>query len=521
MSPTDPNAIEAAVAIPKDGSTDPKETFEAKVLSLIELVHKSPLETATLEKVKGFAKRELPSFLQEDAVSLCYRIASSVPPQSESFELPALEIEETAPVSEAVNVFLLSEEVKIYLKTFIQVSPETLSVLAYFALMTWLCQGLQCVPYLYITSSAPASGKSTLARAVSHLCHRVCMVSSASSPAALSRLCNRRSCTIMIDEMDSAGADFEKITPILNAGSSVDVHRVIVDRNPQGRQRLGVLSSFGPKILVGLSGPTGIKSLQAATVSRCIVVTSQALSFGNRPQPLPSFKLDSRAAELRRKLAAMAVQYSKDFQATLKEVHALDALPSRTRDRYLPLMALATIADRDRPPGAITDVDLIRTHLRTAAVPESDIGRFLLTACRRVIVELLEPALAESKSSTPASSLQGMKLEISRSSSYVVCALMHEPIVVTSPAGKVTIRQLRVLQSAGRLFVKSTELLAVLLCDATSPLQTAMAGKPMRTTALCRTLKAYGCDLSRTAYDRSLYSLDILKSTIAQWVDAA
>lgn len=519
MPPSDPNLIEAAVAIPQD-AIEPKETFQAKVLSLIELVHQAPLESGALEKVKNFAKKELPNFPIEEGVALCYRIASTVPPQTGDFELPALEIEETVPVSDPVNIYHLAEGVKTYLSTYVHAPMEALTVLTYFALTTWMCEVLQYVPYLFITSGAPASGKSTLARAVGHLCRRICMVSSASSPAAVSRLCNGRPCTIMIDELDSAGHDFEKITPILNSGSSVDINRVIVDRSPQGRQRIGVLTSFGPKILVGLSGPAGIKSLQAATASRCIVITSQALN-GIRHEALPAFKQDEKAATLRRHLAAMAAQYSKDFQATLKELRALDSLPSRTRDRYLPLMALATIADRDRPSGGITDAEFLWSHLRTAAVPESDVGRVLLTACRQVIIDLLEPAISEAKSLSPAPSIQGLKLEVSRTSSYVVCTLMHEPIVVTSPAGKVPVRQLRILQSAGRLYVKSTELLAILLCDTASPLQTTMAGKPMRTADFCQTLKAYGCDLSRTAYDRSLYSLENLKKVISQWVDAA
>lgn len=519
MTVNNANSIEAAVAIPKESGT--VDTFQDKVLSLIKLVQKAPLETSTLEKVKDFAKKELSAFPLEEAVALCYRIASTAVPQTDNFELPVLEIEETVPCSEAVSVYLLTEDVKRFLNDYIHASPETMTVLTYFALTTWMSPWLQSVPYVYITSGAPASGKSTLARAVSHLCYRICMVSSASSPAALSRLCNGRACTVMIDEMDSAGADFDKITPILNAGSSVDVHRVIVDRNAQGRQRLGTLSSFGPKILVGLSGPAGLRALQAATVSRCIVIASEALSVGHRLPPLPAIEQDSRAADLRRKLAAMAGQHHKDFMATLREVRTLDALPSRTRDRYLPLMTLASMADRDRPSGNVRDVEMLKAHLRTAVVPEADIGRFLLTACRRLIVELLEPAIEEAKSQSPAPTIQGMKLEISRPSSYIVCTVMHEPIVVNSPSGTSTIRELRILKNAGRFYVKSSELLAVLLCDAASPLQTAMAGKPMRTADLCQILKSYGCDLTRISSARSLYSLDALKRTIAQWLDVA
>lgn len=209
MSANDPNAIDSAVSIPQETS----ETFQDKVLSLISLVQKSPLETSTFEKVQNFAKKELSAFPLEEAVALCYRIASTAVPQSENFELPVLVIEETVPVSEPVSVFGLSKEIKEYLNDYVYASPETLSVLTYFALATWMSPALQCVPYLYITSGAPASGKSTLARAVSHLCFRICMVSSASSPAALSRLCNGRACTIMLDEMDCAGTDFDKITP--------------------------------------------------------------------------------------------------------------------------------------------------------------------------------------------------------------------------------------------------------------------------------------------------------------------
>lgn len=521
--PTEPNSLAATTNIPMEAPSNSSEhdlDFQEKILTLVSLFESCPAEESLMQQVKTFAQKELPDIPLTHAIALCYRIASVDLPRTSEFSLPSLKIEETVPLSVPVQIGEVIAEIKQYLCRFIVASQEVIAVLAYYAAMTWFCRSLQCVPFLYITSGAPGSGKSTIAQAVAHISYRSCMVSSASSTAALSRLCSQRPCTLLVDELDSATPAFlQEITATLNAGSSGDVVRLIVERSSLGRQQLAALRSFGPKILVGLNGPAGTRTLHPATLSRCISITSQS-ARGLIPEPLPHFRQDTHAADLRRKLASMADQHGKIFLQTIRELHALDTLPKRTQDNYRPLMALAVLADQDHYTSDRRDGELLWDFLRAATVPEAELGRFLLSACRDLLADVIAPALREGKTSHPVSSLHGMQLTPpEKLSPPCICTLTHEPVTVAGTSGKESIKLLRVLQCGNRKYIKSIELLAALLLDAASPLQTTSSGKPMSHAEFCQHLKAFGCGLTRIASERSLFAIQDLCSIFQLWLE--
>lgn len=522
----DPNSLAAAVEIPaEDPVNDQKMSLSfPKGIELITSIFNSvPFGENLLEQVRAFCQNHLPDLPLDHAIILCYRLAAVDLPQDAEFDLLPIEIEETIPLSETVRISDAMREVKAYLRKYVIASADVIQVLSYYAAMTWFCRGLQVVPYLFITSGAPGSGKSTIAQAVTHLCYRGCMVSSASSTAALSRLCSQRPCTVMIDELDSASPTFiQEVTSILNSGSSGsgDVARLIVERNARGRQQIAALKSFGPKILVGLNGPAGMRALQPATISRCITITTKGA--GNTvPESLPHFKQDSEAARLRRKLAAVADQHGRMFLKTMRELRTLDRLPSRTRDKYLPLMALATMASKELDSESIVEVDQLWNHLQAAEVPEADIGRYLLFSCGKLMTEIVAPALKGLKSSNPPRLIQGMHVKpISELRTPCICSLLHEPVAVSSTGScKVSVQELNILQCGEKRYLRSIELLAALLLDEASPLQTSSSGKPMLHTEFCQHLKAFGCTLTRIANSRNVFAIQDLNDVMRQWLD--
>lgn len=522
----DPNSLAAAVEIPADQPVNDQEmslSFPKGIQLITNIFNSARFGENLLDQVRAFCQTHLPDLPLDHAVVLCYRLAAVDLPQDAEFDLLPLEIEETVPVSETVLISEVMKEVKAYLRRFIVADSDVIQVLAYYAAMTWFCRGLQVVPYLFITSGAPGSGKSTIAQTVTHLCYRGCMVSSASSTAALSRLCSQRPCTVMIDELDSASPTFiQEVTSILNSGSSGsgDVARLIVERSARGRQQIAALKSFGPKILVGLNGPAGIRALQPATISRCITITTKGA--GNVvPEPLPHFKQDTEAALLRRKLAAVAEQYGRPFLTTMRELRSLDRLPSRTRDKYLPLMTLATMVTNELPPESIVEVDQLWKHLQAAEIPEADIGRYLLHSCGKLMTEIVVPALKGLKSQTPPKQIQGMRVKpAAEVRSPCICTLVHEAIVVSNTgASKVTIQELNILQCGERRYLKSIELLAALLLDDASPLQTSSSGKPMTHAEFCQHLKAFGCTLTRISSSRNVFAIQDLNDVMRQWLD--
>ena len=512
---SNPNLIEAAVNIEAQGTSvnDCKIalTFQKGVQKIAELFESSTSEGSPLPEIRKFVDLHLSDIPREDAIALCYRIASVALPASREFNFPHLEIEETVPAMEKISPSKAMIRVKSYLEKYVVASPETICTLSYFAAITWFCNHLPIVPYLHIFSSVPGAGKSTVAQAVAHLCYRTCMVSSASTPAALSRVCSQRPCTLMIDELDSASQLFmQEVTALLNAGSSPDVRRIIVERISNGHQQISAFKSFGPKILVSIQGPSGLRTLPPATISRCISVCLDETRrmYEKCPERLPSFNLDHEAAEIRKQLAALADQGLDVFKQTLKELYSIENLTFRTRDKYLPLLALARIIDSEQS----TEPDnfkLIWTHLRSADAPGSDIDRFILEECAKLMSEVISSALNSMQNINSSKLIQGMTLlPPTKFKPNCICVLEHESVtVVGTNTGKKNISHLTIFQTKGRKYIRAIELLAILLLDDSSPLLTCSLGKPISYPEFCQHLKAYGCELTRIASSRGLIDI--------------
>lgn len=495
-------------------------SFQEAIEKISQIFDSTPTESH-LPKIRAFARQQLPNIALDSAVELCYRIRSTPLPKGAT-QLPPLEIKETVPVSEPVKISEVISEVKDYLSKYVVVPPEVLTVLVYFAASTWLSPRLLVVPYLHITSGAPGSGKTTVAVAVVHLSYRACLASSASSSAALSRICSDRPCTLLIDEIDSASDHFIKeLTSLLNSGSSGggDIKRLIVDIDAKGNQKVASLQTFGPKILVGLHGPSGIQKLQAATVSRCITVVLTG-SEARCSTPLPRLAQDTWAFEIRRKLASMADVYGSQVLETLANLHALDKLPPRSKDKYAALVALASIADAERNPDQPSDTEVLFEYIRAAEVPEADIGRYLLAACSKALKDVIVPALKGLRSRQPPAFIQGMKLTKGPTKSPVVASLNLDPVLISGTRlGRTKVSAVQILQSGSKLYIRSAELLALLLVDESSPLQTSSAGRPMPLSEFTQHLKAYGCAQARIASHRGLIALSELSRAIQQNLD--
>lgn len=514
-------AVDYAASSPEDKFSNSR-AFEETVLKIRDTIVNARLGDQVRSKIEAFVTENLPSMNKEYAVELCYKIAGVEPPEDDGFNLPALVIEETIPASGFFSIAEVCSAVLGYLKRFIVADENSVLLLGYYAMMTWFCPTLPVVPYLFVFSGAPASGKTTVALATAHLCYRSCIVSSSSTTAALSRACAQRPCTLMLDEIDSASPGFmQELTAILNSGSSGagDVARIIVDRGTQGKERLAALRSFGPKILVGLSGPNGLQHLQPATASRCICINLEGAK-GAIAERLPKMSKDNAAAILRQKLAAVAETYGEKFNQKMVAIRDLDRLPSRTRDKYLPLVTLASLVDGERPPTIRTDTSRLMEFISESEVPEEDTGRFILQACGKVLTETIAPALKELQSSSPRKIIQGMQLVPVRESRPIICALRHEPVKLTGcSAGKSVISELTIAQSGGKLYVPAKELLGSILLDPASPLQTASNGRPLTYIDFCKYLKTFKCDLARLSLVRNVLSVEDLCTAMTQWLD--
>lgn len=88
--------------------------------------------------------------------------------------------------------------------------------------------------------------------------------------------------------------------------------------------------------------------------------------------------------------------------------------------------------------------------------------------------------------------IQGMTLlPPTKFKPHCICTLEHEPITfVGTNTGKKNISNLTIFQTKGRKYIRAIELLAILLLDDSSPLQTCSLGKPISYPEFCQHLKA-------------------------------
>ena len=216
----------------------------------------------------------------------------------------------------------------------------------------------------------------------------------------------------------------------------------------------------------------------------------------------------------------MADVYGSQVLETLANLHALDKLPPRSKDKYAALVALATIADAERNPDQPSDTEVLLEYIRAAEVPETDIGRYLLAACCKALKDVIMPALRGLRSSQPPDFIQGMKLTKGPARSPVVASLKLDPVLISGTRlGKTKVAAVQILQSGNKLYVRSVELLALLLCDESSPLHTCVAGRPMPLSQFTQHLKAYGCAQTRIASHRGLIALSELSRAIQHNLD--
>lgn len=245
----------------------------------------------------------------------------------------------TEPTREPVTISDVYREVVDYLKARIQCAEDVLKVLALFAVATWFTDRLDSVPYLYLHSEMPGSGKTTAALALSNLCFRA-VYASQWTPASLADISSQFEATTFIDEIDiNSRKTIAEFTAILDAGTHRGGFRIKLSDDRVGANRHSVKQRcFGFKVLIGLKE----NALLPQTVERCIVVRMQK---NRRTVEISPFERDEDARFLRQKCAAVAEKYGEAFSAASGAIDAQafrDCQP-RTRQKYGPLLKVATL----------------------------------------------------------------------------------------------------------------------------------------------------------------------------------
>lgn len=206
---------------------------------------------------------------------------------------------------------------------------------------TYLTDVLDVSPILGLTSPQKRCGKSTHLDVHRAIVRRPVGASNI-SPAALFRVVEMMTPTLLIDEADTFLRSSDELRGIVNAGhtrSTAEVVRTVGDDHEPRRFR-----TFCPKAIAAIG------ELPGTIDDRAIVVRMKRRASGEPVERLRRDRIDSALEPLRRKAARWAADNATAIREADPDVPA--ALNDRAADNWRPLLAIADLAGGDWPKRA-------------------------------------------------------------------------------------------------------------------------------------------------------------------------
>lgn len=239
------------------------------------------------------------------------------------------------PWTEPVNGAALLTEIVDTIERFIKCSPETANAAALWIAFTWLVDQAEIAPLAIITAPEMRCGKSQLLSLIGKLCRKP-LVASNISAAAVFRVIEAHSPTLLIDEADSFLRDNEELRGVINSGHTRQTAYVIrtVGDDHEPKQ----FGTWGAKVLCGIG-------TQASTLmDRAIVLELR--------RKLPTEKVERlrhAPKSLFPRLASMLARFADDAGKAIGELRPAlpEALNDRAQDNWEPLLAIADYVGGD------------------------------------------------------------------------------------------------------------------------------------------------------------------------------
>lgn len=208
-------------------------------------------------------------------------------------------------------------------------------------LHTYLIDVLHVSPILALTSPQKRCGKSTLLDVLRALVQRAVGASNISA-AALFRVIEKLTPTLLIDEADTFLAEKEELRGILNAGhtrSTAEVIRTVGDDfEPM------VFRTYCPKVIAAIG------ALPETIEDRSIIIRMQRRAPGEHVERLRRDRIDAELEPLRR----MAARWAADHAAVIRDADpdVPTTLNDRAADNWRPLLSIADATGGEWPDRA-------------------------------------------------------------------------------------------------------------------------------------------------------------------------
>ena len=242
---------------------------------------------------------------------------------------------ETERWPEPVDGAALLTDLSSLIGRYVSMPVHAADAVALWSIATWLHEHLEVSTFLNVTSATKRCGKSLLFEVIAELTHRPLPLSGSISPAALFRIVEKHSPTLLLDEADTYFSEATELRGVVNGSHRRNLAYALrcVGEDHEARG----FTTWCPKAL------SGIGNLPDTVIDRCVTV-----HLKRRPPGLvlPYWSERDKVAieQLQRRIA----RWIDDETATIlnenRRVNFPDGLHDRARDAWRILLSIGSVA---------------------------------------------------------------------------------------------------------------------------------------------------------------------------------
>ena len=247
----------------------------------------------------------------------------------------AIEWPDTEPWPEPVDGAALLVDLSSLIGHYVSMPAHVADAVGLWSIATWLHEHLEVSTFLNVTSATKRCGKSLLFEVIAELTHRPLPLSGSISPAALFRIVEKHSPTLLLDEADTYFSEATELRGVVNGSHRRNLAYALrcVGEDHEARR----FTTWCPKAL------SGIGNLPDTVIDRCVTV-----HLKRRPPGLvlPYWSERDKVAieQLQRRIA----RWIDDETATIlnenRRVNFPDGLHDRARDAWRILLSIGSVA---------------------------------------------------------------------------------------------------------------------------------------------------------------------------------
>lgn len=246
-----------------------------------------------------------------------------------------LALSDPDPWLDVVNGAALLREVADLLERYVVLPRHAEIGLALWVLHTWCFDAATATPRLEVTSPTPRAGKTRVMTLLDALCRRT-LTTASISPAALYRVVERNSPTLLLDETEQLP---DELRALLRAGHT-RASAYVVRCHPETLEP-ELFSAWCPVALARIGRSRG------ADADRCVVISMHRRLAS---EPVARLREDTIREDCKQ-LRQRALRWATDHLDALRDADPdlPDELDDRQRDCWRPLVAIADVAGGEWP----------------------------------------------------------------------------------------------------------------------------------------------------------------------------